>query len=784
MSTGGTHLSTPLDNAHTIAPNFLRPWIVAVILGAAIAAVYGHALKAPFLFDDQISITENPSIQSLWPLIGTAEQPGPLNPPVDLPTSGRPLVNLSFAINYFIGGFDPIGYHIINVVVHFLSACLLYVVVLRTLRLPYFKSRFDADAGWLALATALLWALHPLQTEAVIYTTQRTELMMALFYLATLYCSLRYWAGDSSSGRTSDSSRTKWLSLAVISCACGMASKEVMASAPLVVLLFERTFIAGSIAKAFRESRPLYICLFATWIVLFALNIGQPRSGSAGFHFDVPAYQWWLTQCQVLFIYLKLAFWPSPLLCEYELPYFKTAVEAGAYLLPTLLLGLVTLVLLVQNRPIGFLLAFMAAVLAPTFIVPILTETAAERRMYLPLVSLVAFVIVGSYSLIQYLSRRFARQGAVPWRFAVPTVAILIALLGGVASASRLSDYYDEILLWRQVEQAQPNNYLARYNLGLMLNYAGEQAESLNELRAAVDANPNYANARSALGFALIHAGRLPEAMDSINAALAINPDHVAALNNLGIALMEMGRPTDAIDALQHALRIDPRHADARKNLGRALTAAGRSDEARAVLEGVKSDSPDDPDVINNLGSTLAAQGQLPEAIAQFKRALELRPDFASAHNNLAIALFNSGDVPGAVEHFRRFLELNPNEASAHFNLGNVLAAQGDFEQAVPLYEKTIQLKPNAADPHFSLGVAFAKLDRGSEAIDQFQQALRLNPDLLAVYPNLANALAAAHQTADAIEIAQRGITAARSAGNSAIAAQLEQFVQQNRSTP
>jgi protein O-mannosyl-transferase len=761
----------------------LRPWLVAIILGVAIAVVYGRALDAPFLFDDQISITENPSIESLWPPIRTVDQPGPLNPPPDLPTSGRPLVNLSFAINYFFGGHNPLGYHVVNVVIHFLVACLLYGLVRRTLRLPFFNGRFDADASWLALAVSLLWALHPLQTEAVIYTTQRTELMMAFFYLATLYCSLRYWVEGTRSSKEDGSRRAVWLWLAVFSCACGMASKEVMASAPVVVLLFDRAFVAGSLGRAFRESRVLYIGLFATWFVLFALNIGGPRSGSAGFHFDVPAYRWWLTQCEVLLIYLKLAVWPSPLLCEYELPYFTSVADAWWCVLPVVLMGLMTLVLLERNRPIGFLLAFMAAVLAPTFVVPILTETAAERRMYLPLASLVALAIIGAYSLVTAWRKRLVGSESTRWSLAVPAVAVLVALLGGVASARRLADYQDEVRLWRQVEEAQPNNYLAHYNLGLLLNYAGREQESFDELRAAVDANPKYPNARSALGFALIHAGRLPEAIESLNAALAINPNHVGALNNMGIAMIQMGRYSEAIDLLQHALRVDPRHADARNNLGRALTAAGRPAEAQELLEGVKSNSPDDPDVLNNLGSTLAAQGQLPKAIEQFKRALELRPDFSSAHNNLGIALYNLGDTPGAIEHFRRFLELNPKNAGAYCNLGNVIAAQGDFKQAALLYEQAVQLQPNAAEAHYSLGTALVKLDHGSEAIEQFQEALRLNPGLLVIYSNLAEALAAEHKTGDAIDVAQRGIAAARSAGSTAIADQLEGLVKKYRGT-
>ena len=159
-------------------------WFVAGVLALAIGAVYGPSLVVPFIIDDQTAIVGNPSITSLWPLIGTPDHPGPLQPPHDVPTSARPLVNLSFAINYSLGGLNPVGYHAINVVLHFLSSFLLWAIVRRTLGLPYFINRFESTAGSLALAVAILWALHPLVTEAVIYTTQRTELMMAFFYLA------------------------------------------------------------------------------------------------------------------------------------------------------------------------------------------------------------------------------------------------------------------------------------------------------------------------------------------------------------------------------------------------------------------------------------------------------------------------------------------------------------------------------------------------------------------------------------------------------------------------
>src|SRR4051812_20594559 len=234
-------------------------WIVVVVLAIAIGVVYGPARHSQFIFDDVGAIEKNSSIRSVWPLISTTGRPGPLNPLAELPTSGRLLVNLTFAMNYYVGELNPVGYHVVNMVFHFLTALLVWVILRRTLRLPYFAGRFKTTAGWLAMAVALLWALHPLQTEAVVYVTQRTELMMAFFYLATVYCSLRYWSQTARA-------RTIWLILAVLACAAGMASKEVMVSAPLMVLLFDRTFISGSMMEALRRSWRLYAGLAATWL--------------------------------------------------------------------------------------------------------------------------------------------------------------------------------------------------------------------------------------------------------------------------------------------------------------------------------------------------------------------------------------------------------------------------------------------------------------------------------------------------------------------------------------
>ncbi|MEO8499150.1 MAG: hypothetical protein ABI614_29135, partial [Planctomycetota bacterium] len=237
-----------------------------LVLGVAVCLVYGPATRGPFVFDDKGTIVDNLSIRQLWPLMGSGSSGGPLNPPKATPVDGRPLVNLTLAVNYYFGGLDPFGYRVVHIVFHFLSAMLLWAIIARTLRLDYFEGRFERVAEPLSFASALVWALHPVNTESVVYVTQRTELMMGMFYLATLYCSLRYWAAAHAA------TRWAYLVLATTTCLSGMLCKEMMASAPVMVLLFERTFVARSFRRALRRSWPLYVGLALAWVHVIVIH--------------------------------------------------------------------------------------------------------------------------------------------------------------------------------------------------------------------------------------------------------------------------------------------------------------------------------------------------------------------------------------------------------------------------------------------------------------------------------------------------------------------------------
>ena len=228
--------------------------------------------------------------------------------------TSRPVLKLSLALNYAIGGRDARGFHAVNLAIHTLAGLTLFGVVRRSLRAPAAAARFGAAADGLAAAVALLWLLHPLQTQAVTYIVQRGESLMGLAALTTLYCSIR-----AAQGRRARA----WSVAAVAACSVGMGTKEVMVVVPLLVLLHDRCFLAGSAARALRQRRGLYAGLVATWVVpavwigpetLFAGEFARP---------DLPTpapLEYALTQPAVILHYLRLALWPSPLCFDYLWP--------------------------------------------------------------------------------------------------------------------------------------------------------------------------------------------------------------------------------------------------------------------------------------------------------------------------------------------------------------------------------------------------------------------------------------------------------------------------------
>jgi hypothetical protein len=302
------------------------------------------------------------------------------------------LVSLSLAINHALGGRQVWGYHAFNLIVHLLAGLTLFGIVRRTLLSPRLAGRFGGSAGAIAVTSALIWTVHPLNTQAVTYVVQRAESMMGLAYLLTLYCAIR---GFGTRGHRS------WSILAAIACAAGAACKETMATAPVMVLLYEWLFGSRGWKEIFRRRWRFHGALAATWMLMAALVWSQPRGQSAGFGVPITPWQYARTQFGVITHYLRLAFWPGSLTVDYGWPIAEQAGEILPYGILVAALISLSAWALVHRMPAGYLSAGVFIILLPTSSIIPIADPAFEHRMYLPLAAIVVLVVATGYRIGQ-----------------------------------------------------------------------------------------------------------------------------------------------------------------------------------------------------------------------------------------------------------------------------------------------------------------------------------------------------------------------------------------------
>ena len=476
---------------------------------------------------------------------------------------------------------------------------------------------------------AILWAVHPLQTESVTYTVQRAESLVGFFYLSALYGLIRgagggdgAWGvgmGDGGLGIRFQflipHRLNGWYAVVFFACLLGMASKEVMVSAPVILLLFDRTFLSGSFREAWRRRRGLYCALAGTWLLLAWLVFSaNNRGGSAGFGTEIGPWEYLGTQCGAIVHYLSLV---------------RVALSAGARLWhqygtwgrgdPALCghSGLAWrghpggVVVLAEGRlPGGVVLSHLAS--------PPRASSRWRRKPwpsppYLPLAAVVVLLVFGGNAGCRNLVRRqwLPRLGRSSGR----VYGCRSRFDVGDLTFQRNADYRSELSIWLDTVAKAPSN-----------------------------ARPH---------------------------------------NNLAIALAAGGWTDEAIAHYQRALEIKPDYADAHNNLAVALAASGRTDEAIAHYKRALESKPDSPELHNKLGLALVRRGRIDEAIAHYQKALDIKPDYVVVHNNIAVALARNGRSDEAMAHLRRALALIPDYAEAHNNLGTVWGARGPDRQAI-----------------------------------------------------------------------------------------------------
>jgi Flp pilus assembly protein TadD len=621
------------------APKARTPWRPLLIVLAGCLA-YANGLRGPFILDDQNSIIDNIAIRHLSSVGSVLQQH-------DTPIAGRPVAAFSLALDYSAGRMSVVPYHVTNVAIHLLCALLVFGIARRTLTLG--RAANPRDALDIAFAIGLIWVVHPLNTEVVDYVTQRTESLMACFLLLTLYAAIR-------SGEPGHAGW--WQTVAVVACGAGMGSKESMVVAPVVVVTYDRCYRFALMGEAFRSRGRLYGMLAGTWVVLLFCLMPGPRSGSTGL---TPGESWlYLTnQAPMIARYVGLAFWPSELVVNYG-RVVESLRARDVLLSATVVIGLLiaSVVVLVRNPRLGFLGAWIFLTLAPTSsVIPIVTEVGAERRMYVPLIAIIAIIVIGAHRIA---GSRLSRATAV-------TALAAVTLALGLATTSRNREYSSGLSLAESALRRWPTD-VAHGMVGAELMSLHRHEEALRELRVAARTD---SRSRYNLGAELFNIAKFDDAVHELTGLAEEYPMRQEALWARRLA----GRA--------YASQRDWPHAIVQLTLAQSMSPS--DGETRRLLV----------DSLSRQGVSLAETNHADQAAVVFRRAVLLDPTQVTLRHDLAAALLDSGDPEAAERQARQAIAIAPADAESYEVLGRALALQGKTGDAIAQLRRALELSPH-----------------------------------------------------------------------------------------
>lgn len=571
---GRTPAATSVSQARPLAR--INPWLTSALIVLVVTA-YVPALRAPFLADDATTIAAS----SQWETV-----PG-------MPTAGRPIVLATLALNHELNralGVDErpdpngpnkaVSYRLFNLLVHLLTGGLLFAFLRRAMREGRIAEEWSGIADPLAGAVTALWLLHPIQSEVVSCIVQRTEGLASMFYLGTLYASQR--ALDSTARR-----RIGWCSLAVAACALGMLCKEIVITAPIAVVLYDRAFRTSSWRELAhpRDGRLwLYLALAAAAVVTFLVFGFRARGDSAGFGQGMKWYAYLYTQCWAIGRYLRQILWPDALAPSYGFRAIRDARGVpGAIIL--CVMGAGTLLAWRRVERFGWL-AFSGSMffllLAPSSsVIPIVTEVGAERRVYLALAAVLVPLVVGA----EWTRRQTGRK-VRGWAAIACSAGVVGALC--VATFARSRTYAQPELLWRRAVADMPDNVVPLDNLGMVLFMErpprNQAAESAFVKSMSLDSSCTV----TCLPYSelLMREGRFPEAAALLERQQRLLPPshfRLIARKLLALSWMKIGRFDLAVPQLERIVQLEPQLSDF-VALGVTYLSVGMREEAIATF--------------------------------------------------------------------------------------------------------------------------------------------------------------------------------------------------------
>lgn len=667
----------------------------ALLLLAGTAIVYLPVWHAGLIWDDGTSVVNNPLIRRTEGLYQFWFS--------TLPVSYYPVTSSLLWLEWRLWGNAPLGYHLLNVLLHSLNAVLLW----RALR------RLNVPGAWLAAA---LFAVHPVNVESVAWISEQKNTLAMLFCLLSVLSYLRFDAlarttpsaldpvADGQATAVHDGGRWYWLSLG----AFVLALLSKTSAAPLPFVLLGLAWWRGGHVRRRDIARSVPFFCASVSVGLISRWFETHRAIGSDFMSTESFWTRLAGAGSAAWFYLYKAILPIDLRPIYP----RWELDAGQWYswLPLLLVGAgahacwryrATL----GKGPtlsLGYFLTMLLPVLGFLDINFMRYSRVADRWQYFAIIGPIALAAAALFPARALTDQR--RRWAIA--FSGAALGVLAVL-----SYRQCGIYADPLTFWQAALAGSPDSPIAHNNLGTVL----------------------------------LERGRLDEAKAHFERVLAMDPEHAMAHYNLGGVLRQQGQVDEALAQFQRAVDIAPQNAEAELNLGELQADRGQLDKATAHFERALELEPENAELHNAVGLALLRKGELDRALSHFQRALEIRPAFAQAHGNLARALSQKGQLDAAIAELERAIELEPQQPEAYNNLANLLRQQGRLAEAVTHYQKALELRPGYAMAHYNLGEVLQQTGELSAAVAQFQIALRLRPDFAPAQRALDRVSAAAH---------------------------------------
>jgi Tfp pilus assembly protein PilF len=555
-------------------------WGIATVV--ATTALYAGRLGGEWIFDDYHTVERNDQIERLWPPTWAWYDH-------DIPLATRPAVSFTVALDFALHGHEPRGYRVFNLAAHIANALLLLWIVQRILAAWPALRISEGEAAGVAGAVALLWSLHPLQTELVEYVSQRTELLVSFFYLLTLFAALARF------GASSRRASFAWTGVAIGACALGAMCKEVIVTAPLAVLVCDRAFASGGFARALRRHRGLYAGLACSWGILIPLVVAGPRAGAVALSSEVSPLSYLRTQAGVIAEYLRLCFWPDALRLSYPPWTARSWAEFPPEGALVVALFAATLWACWRRPRLGFAGAWFFLTLAPSSsVVPVVTEIAAQRRVYLALAAVIGLVVVVGFVALRTWAG--VRPNRVRAARGAGLALVGVACLGlGWRTGVRADDYRSRISIWQQDVRIDPDHPAALFNLASALLDAGRSEpaaayfdrgiQALERLDPETRAALLYSSSLDLVAMAYQATGRAAAGLLALRRLAGMHPDVANVQLAYARLCLATGRAEEALEPLQRAAALDPGSPDPWIRLAEAFERVGRTHRALSAFD-------------------------------------------------------------------------------------------------------------------------------------------------------------------------------------------------------